>query len=103
MSYSKWIYLKLVALTVLAIGQPACYVGPGSRNRALSGVVPCVESGESACCLLGDVCLPGNSCWNYDTGDTYQYGCTDINYADASCPYKCGWNTSRLPHQKSYV
>lgn len=39
----------------------------------------------------------GNACWNEETGDTYQYGCTDITYTHDSCPYKCGFNTSKYP------
>jgi hypothetical protein len=53
-----------------------------------------MASGQSACCLVGDVCLSGNTCWNFDTGNLYQYGCTDITYKDETCPYKCGSNTS---------
>ena len=76
----------------LAFGQN-CYYGPGAKYQA-SGVdlVPCQNSGNSACCIAGDTCLAGNACFNYDSGVTYQYGCTDITYKDESCPFKCGWS-----------
>jgi hypothetical protein len=76
------------------LAQQQCYFGPGAENRGPSNLVPCQSSGESACCLLGDTCLSGNTCYNEATGDLYQYGCTDISYQDQSCPYKCGWNAS---------
>jgi hypothetical protein len=60
-----------------------------------------MASGQSACCLIGDVCLSGNTCWNFDTGNLYQYGCTDITYEDETCPYKCGSNTSMYLAQSS--
>ena len=78
-----------------ASAQAACYVGPGLQYRAPSWVVPCVDDGASACCALGDVCLSGNACYNFYTRNTYQYGCTDVKYEDASCPAKCGFNASR--------
>lgn len=76
------------------ISQQQCYFGPGAVNRGPTNLVPCLGSGNSACCLLGDICLSGNTCWNYETGDLYQYGCTDINYKDSTCPFKCGFNVS---------
>lgn len=76
----------------LVVGQQQCYFGPGAENRGPAELVPCSQNGHSSCCLLGDICFPGGVCWNYDTGNTYQYGCTDINYKDGSCPYKCGWD-----------
>lgn len=61
-------------------------------------MVPCNGTGStSACCLLGDTCLSGSTCYNYATGDLYQYGCTDINYEDESCPKKCGWDPAKSP------
>lgn len=89
------ILLGIIYSIALAHGQRACYVGPGLEYRAPSYVVPCVEDGESACCMLGDTCLSGSVCWNYDVGNLYQYGCTDSTYSDSSCPYKCGWNASK--------
>jgi len=56
-----------------------------------------MASGQSACCLLGDICLSGSTCWNFDTGNLYQYGCTDITYKDETCPYKCGSNSTLSP------
>ena len=55
-----------------------------------------MNTGQSACCLLGDICLSGNTCWNFDTGNLYQYGCTDVDYTDETCPYKCGFNSSKI-------
>lgn len=93
--------MKITALVVLAVigwvnGQQQCYFGPGAENRGTSDLVPCESSGQSACCLLGDTCLSGNTCYNFESGNLYQYGCTDITYQDESCPYKCGWNSSKL-------
>jgi hypothetical protein len=84
----------LFALTILVTGQQECYFGPGAQNRGPANLVPCNGTGTSTCCLLGDTCLSGNTCYNYATGDLYQYGCTDIEYKDASCPYKCGFDPS---------
>lgn len=81
---------------VLVAGQQQCYVGAGAENRGPPSLVPCLSSGESACCLLGDTCLSGNTCYNFETGDLYQYGCTDITYTNSVCPYKCGWNSSKF-------
>jgi hypothetical protein len=83
-----------LALIHLVCAQQQCYFGPGAENRGPTELVPCMNTGQSACCLLGDICLSGNTCWNYNTGNLYQYGCTDIHYEDASCPYKCGFNSS---------
>ena len=92
---SLYIFLSR-ALLIQADNVNLCYFGPGEENRAFSDLVPCSGSGTSACCLLGSVCLTGNACWDPTTGDTYQYGCTDITYTDQSCPSKCGFNTSKL-------
>ena len=89
--------LALSALAVLAHAQQQCYFGPGAESRGPSELVPCMASGQSACCLLGDICLSGSTCWNFDTGNLYQYGCTDITYKDETCPYKCGSNSSEYP------
>lgn len=90
-----WLSL-LLGPVLLANAQQECYFGPGAENRGPSNLVPCTTTGESACCLLGDTCLSGNTCYNYASGDLYQYGCTDITYEDSVCPYKCGWNASKL-------
>ncbi|KAK5107430.1 hypothetical protein LTR62_001291 [Meristemomyces frigidus] len=55
--------------------QSQCYYDVNKRGP--SPLIPCAPSGQSTCCLLGDVCLSGNACFNYTTGNTYQYGCTD--------------------------
>jgi hypothetical protein len=83
-----------LALVHLVCAQQQCYFGPGAENRGPTELVPCMNTGQSACCLLGDICLSGNTCWNFNTGNLYQYGCTDIRYEDDSCPYKCGFNSS---------
>lgn len=71
----------------------ACYVAAGLEFRAPEYVVPCINGdGHSPCCLLGDLCLAGNACFNIVTDTLYQYGCTDESYTDESCPYKCGWD-----------
>lgn len=78
--------------------QNRCYYGPGAGFRGPSELVPCnTSSTYSSCCLAGDTCLSGSACYNYATGNTYQYGCTDINYADESCPSKCGWDPAKSP------
>ena len=95
MAQLSYTYTILVLILVHLINaQQQCYYGPGAENRGPSDLVPCMNTGQSACCLLGDVCLSGNTCWNYVTGNLYQYGCTDISYKDKSCPYKCGFNSS---------
>ena len=91
---------RLPACLLLLVGnfvaaQQQCYFGPGAGNRGPSGLVPCASSGQSACCLLGDTCLSGNACYNNVFGNVYQYGCTDVTYQDETCPYKCGFNTSK--------
>jgi hypothetical protein len=83
-----WIF----AQTAFVAGQQQCYFGPGAVNRGPANLVPCNSTGTSTCCLLGDTCLSGNTCYNYATGDLYQYGCTDITYQDVTCPYKCGFD-----------
>ncbi|KXT08372.1 hypothetical protein AC579_2990 [Pseudocercospora musae] len=80
-----------------ALGQQQCYFSAGAQYRAESQVVPCNGTGASTCCLLGDTCLSGNTCYNHATGNLYQYGCTDINYKDGSCPYKCGLDPNKSP------
>lgn len=84
--------LSVLAWTVPVLGQgQECYFGKGAENRGPSELVPCGGTGStSACCLQGDTCLSGNACYNFDTGNLYQYGCTDINYEDETCPFKCG-------------
>lgn len=73
-----------------------CYYGPGLQGPSeLVACLPTKAGTESGCCLLGDTCLGGSACYNYDTGDIYQYGCTDRTYQDSSCPLKCAWNTSQ--------
>lgn len=95
MAQLSYTYTTLVLVLVHLINaQQQCYYGPGAENRGPSNLVPCMNTGQSACCLLGDVCFSGNTCWNYVTGNLYQYGCTDISYKDKSCPYKCGFNSS---------
>jgi hypothetical protein len=90
-------WFNLAVLAVLANAQRPCYVGAGLEYRAPPFVVPCLDNEqEVACCSLGDVCLSGNTCWNFDAGNLYQYGCTDVTYTDQTCPYKCGWNTSQF-------
>jgi hypothetical protein len=98
MSWSSMVWLSvLLALVVLVTGQQECYFGPGATNRGPPSLVPCNGTGASTCCLLGDTCLSGNTCYNYATGDLYQYGCTDITYEDETCPYKCGWSPTLSP------
>lgn len=84
-----------LAPVLLAAGQK-CYVGPNEEYRGKEDLVPCSTDGDSACCLRGDICLSGNACWDAQTGNTYQYGCTDSDYRSEVCPYKCGANSSRL-------
>ena len=87
---------SLLALAHIITAQQQCYFGAGAANRGPADLVPCMNTGQSACCLLGDVCLSGNTCWNFDTGNLYQYGCTDVTYKDETCPYKCGFNSSMI-------
>ena len=81
-------------LSILSVVAPAayaqtCYVAPGVA--ADSSVVPCGSgNGVLHCCQLGDICLSDSACFNYATGVTYLYGCTDSSYASDVCPWKCG-------------
>lgn len=86
---SMWCFLLI---TAVAMAQQQCYYGPGAQYRGSSDLVPCNSTGSSACCLRGDTCLSGNACYNFDSGNVYQYGCTDIDYKDEACPYKCGFD-----------
>ncbi|KAF2669978.1 hypothetical protein BT63DRAFT_227079 [Microthyrium microscopicum] len=97
MLWSWTIRLSFLVVTGTVLAQQQCYFGPGASNRGPNNLVPCNGTGTSACCLLGDTCLSGNTCYNYATGDLYQYGCTDINYEDPTCPFKCGWDPTRSP------
>lgn len=90
---ASWSVLLLSSITY---AQQECYFGPGSEFRGPTNLVPCASTGSSACCLLGDTCLSGNACYNGATGNTYQYGCTDITYTDSTCPYKCGFDPSEV-------
>lgn len=86
----------LSLMAAMALAQQQCYYGPGAQNRGDSNLVPCNSTGSSACCLQGDTCLSGNACYNFDSGNVYQYGCTDIDYNDKTCPYKCGFDPGKL-------
>lgn len=98
-TYVTW----AIALLNFVAAQQQCYFGAGANNRGPTNLVPCMTTGQSACCLLGDICLSGNTCWNFDTGNLYQYGCTDISYKDKSCPYKCGFNSSMMAIHTSHA
>jgi len=56
------LYLFLLAFAALVVCQQECYFAAGAANRGPANLVPCEQSGESACCLLGDTCLSGNMC-----------------------------------------
>ncbi|KAF7194209.1 hypothetical protein HII31_04446 [Pseudocercospora fuligena] len=100
MSIKMWSTTALIiALATHSIAQN-CYYGPGAAYRAdtPADLVPCNTTAEqSACCRLGDVCLTGNACYNWATGNTYMYGCTDINYEDETCPKKCNVDPADTP------
>ncbi|KAF2160616.1 hypothetical protein M409DRAFT_29004 [Zasmidium cellare ATCC 36951] len=92
--------LKRPALSFLVgviSAQQQCYYAPGGQYRGPDNLVPCNSTGASSCCLLGDTCLSGNTCYNPNTGNLYQYGCTDITYNDETCPYKCGFDPDKSP------
>ncbi|KAF2873355.1 hypothetical protein BDV95DRAFT_604864 [Massariosphaeria phaeospora] len=68
-----------------------CYYDSG--ELAPDYIIPCYTSTSSehySCCKVGNKCLRENACYDHETGVTYQYGCTDKNYGDKSCPQKCG-------------
>lgn len=81
-----------VCFATVVLGQQQCYFAAGGQYRGPDDLVPCNSTGASSCCLLGDTCLSGNTCYNPATGNLYQYGCTDITYTDKTCPYKCGFD-----------
>ena len=88
----------LLSCIILVAGQQNCYYGHGAGFLGPSELVSCnTTSGFSACCLLGDTCLSGSTCYNPATNNLYQYGCTDISYQDGSCPRKCGWDPILSP------
>ncbi|KAF2708866.1 hypothetical protein K504DRAFT_290526 [Pleomassaria siparia CBS 279.74] len=61
-------------------------------------IIPCYTGWGNAhfsCCKVGNKCLEHNACYDSDTGNTYQYGCTDETYQDPSCPQKCDLDRSK--------
>lgn len=81
--------LATALLTVVSAQDNQCFYAPGKRAGSI--VVPCSSEGSyAACCQQGDICLSDSACWNPQYNVTYLYGCTDPNYADYACPYKCG-------------
>ena len=91
MATLRWV-LSAIAIVAPTVRGQTCYVSAGVE--ADSSVVPCGSSGVSACCQLGDICLSDSACFNYVTGVTYLYGCTDSSYSDGVCPWKCGTDYS---------
>jgi hypothetical protein len=75
------------------ISNGTCYTAQGER---LDGsFIPCGNDafGHQTCCGAGDNCLFDNACWGvhgsgYGSYLTYWAGCTDPDYADATCPIK---------------
>ena len=77
----------------ILISNGTCYSAAGKKLH--ESFIPCGNSatGHQTCCGAGDNCLADLSCWGvhgtgYGSSLTYQAGCTDEKYEDASCPRK---------------
>ncbi|KAF2473986.1 uncharacterized protein BDR25DRAFT_257070, partial [Lindgomyces ingoldianus] len=91
-----WLWFLLLGGVVAArkSNVQLCYIAAG--EVAPSNLIPCYTdwgAPQASCCLKGDMCLEGNSCYDQLTGVTYQYGCTDLEYKDKNCPRKCHLDT----------
>lgn len=97
-----WCYLIIFLIhllypsATLASSPQLCYYD--TNKIAWKDIIPCYASttqDDYACCKAGDKYLRHNACFSLDTGVTYQYGCTDSTFRDASCPQKCGLDTEK--------
>jgi hypothetical protein len=77
----------------ILVSNGTCYSAAGQKLN--SEFIPCGNDafGNVACCGAGDNCLADSSCFGvhgsgYGSYLTYQAGCTDPEYKDASCPNK---------------
>ncbi|KIV82198.1 hypothetical protein PV11_04325 [Exophiala sideris] len=86
----------LIIFVASAVAQNECYYA--ANKRAGSAIIPCGTGTYSACCQIGDLCLSDGACWNPTHNVTYLYGCTDPNYADSTCPWKCGSDFDNAPY-----
>ncbi|KAF2655540.1 hypothetical protein K491DRAFT_758122 [Lophiostoma macrostomum CBS 122681] len=87
----------VLQLRVVAGGPQLCYYD--KNQLAPDYIIPCYTGSASDqptyCCKEGSKCMEQSTCYDPPTGVSYQYGCTDPNYNDASCPKKCNLDTSK--------
>ncbi|KAF6817048.1 hypothetical protein CPLU01_13684 [Colletotrichum plurivorum] len=93
----------LFSLISVATGQAdwnQCYYDKDAV--APPDLLPCLNetaagsNRASWCCFAGDTCLD-RACFNYTTGNVYQYGCNDPTYQDENCPKKCRLDLGKSP------
>ncbi len=77
----------------IQVSNGTCYSASGEQMDP--GFLPCGNDfyGHRTCCWAGDNCLLDNACFGiHGSGDgsflTYLAGCSDPDFADASCPNK---------------
>lgn len=107
-----WTFFALLHFALASSYNPnisngTCYWAEGKRTP--SRFIPCGNDagGHVSCCESGDMCLSENACFNgeclshvlhlcaildmltpFPVYVTYLAGCTDIHYADSTCPDK---------------
>lgn len=87
----------LIPLVSARLTEQRCYYGP--EQLADPEIIPCFPGTRDEvlhCCKRGSHCLDEASCWDPETGVTYQYGCTDPKYEGDNCPAKCGLDTGKF-------
>jgi hypothetical protein len=90
-----WLWCNLLRIAVARTPHPCYY---DVNKPASDDILPCYPSTFSdhyTCCKAGDKCLEDKACYDLDTGNTYQYGCTDPTFKDAHCPRKCELDTAK--------
>jgi hypothetical protein len=90
------LFFSIFSSPISTLTPHSCYFAPNAL--APDDFLPCYTTTTSAhypCCRSGDKCLENSSCYDPDTGTTYQYGCTDSSYTSPTCPQKCSLNTTK--------
>jgi hypothetical protein len=90
-----WLWINFIN-TAIARTPQQCYYD--ANKPAADDILPCYPSTFSShytCCKAGDKCLEDKACYDLDTGNTYQYGCTDSTFTDPHCPQKCELDTEK--------
>ncbi|KAF2750377.1 hypothetical protein M011DRAFT_241217 [Sporormia fimetaria CBS 119925] len=83
------IFLSANAPVFAELTEQRCYYDV--NKLAPPDIIPCYQGANqaAACCKKGSKCMQDSTCYDGDTGITYQYGCTDKNYREQVCPRKC--------------